>query len=277
VSVGDGFFDSLIGDWWLEGTYAGRPLEQTVWVEEVLGGRFLRISYHPSIVTPIGPEPYAAIAYIGWDGGAYVMSLFDIFTAGAGPIGRGVADGDSWTFAFDYADGPFSLRIRKTTNGWDMEQSHNDSVVGVKRLRRPRMRKVWAFVTRGERGVMMLAHQNKSIGLQVPSGTLHEGESPSEGVLREAAEETGRDDFTLVGSLGVIRHGWGWSDSDIEGFHLRAPRDSPMSWSHGEFTNTEVELFSFFWVDIDDAERLLFPPQRDFIPELRRSLGLQVE
>ena len=72
-------------------------------------------------------------------------------------------------------------------------------------------RKVFAYITKGDR-LLVFAHPNHpNAGIQVPGGTLEEGETPEEGALREAQEETGLNDLSVVSFLG--EHG-----VDIAGF-----------------------------------------------------------
>jgi 8-oxo-dGTP pyrophosphatase MutT (NUDIX family) len=66
--------------------------------------------------------------------------------------------------------------------------------------------KVTAFVTReweGERQLLLFEHPNA--GVQIPAGTVEEGESPEQAVLREAAEETGLEGFSVLRYLGCAR------------------------------------------------------------------------
>lgn len=279
----EGFFDGLLGHWYLTGEVLGRPIEQEVFVDETLDRRFLRIHYLPSTVTPIGDEPYEALAIVGRDGDGYVMSLFDRFTPGAGPTGRGIVAGDAVTFTFDYAEGPFLTAVRRIPDGWDIEQTRivdgEPIPFGIKRIRRPRMHKVWAYITDGPR-LLLLRHADQPLtlsGLQVPSGTLDEGEDPAAGVLREAAEETGRTDLEIIRALGESRLRWGYSDSDVSAFHLRFTGEVPDRLEHGEFMNPDTFRFTFFWLDVRDAQTLLWEQQQTFIPELMRALGLEVQ
>jgi 8-oxo-dGTP pyrophosphatase MutT (NUDIX family) len=65
--------------------------------------------------------------------------------------------------------------------------------------------KVTAFITRereGERQLLLFEHPNA--GVQIPAGTVEEGESPEQAVLREAAEETGLTGFSTLRYLGCV-------------------------------------------------------------------------
>jgi len=63
--------------------------------------------------------------------------------------------------------------------------------------------KVTAFIIReraGERQLLLFEHPNA--GVQIPAGTVEEGESPEQAVLREAGEETGLAGFSILRYLG---------------------------------------------------------------------------
>ncbi|MEJ2732658.1 MAG: NUDIX domain-containing protein [Anaerolineae bacterium] len=63
--------------------------------------------------------------------------------------------------------------------------------------------KVTAFVTRSsEDGQDLLLFQHPNAGVQVPAGTVEEGETPEAAVLREAVEETGLAPLTIRRALG---------------------------------------------------------------------------
>jgi 8-oxo-dGTP pyrophosphatase MutT (NUDIX family) len=65
--------------------------------------------------------------------------------------------------------------------------------------------KVTAFVIRwweGEHHLLLFEHPNA--GVQIPAGTVEEGESPEQAVLREAAEETGLAGFSTLRYLGCV-------------------------------------------------------------------------
>lgn len=67
------------------------------------------------------------------------------------------------------------------------------------------IRKVTAFITRetpDSRQLLVFQHPNA--GVQLPAGTVDEGESSDVAVIREACEETGLCDLTLIGLLGEL-------------------------------------------------------------------------
>jgi 8-oxo-dGTP pyrophosphatase MutT (NUDIX family) len=63
--------------------------------------------------------------------------------------------------------------------------------------------KVTAFITRpGPAGTEILLFRHPSAGIQIPAGTVEEGETLEQAVLREAAEETGLKNVRLVSRMG---------------------------------------------------------------------------
>lgn len=64
--------------------------------------------------------------------------------------------------------------------------------------------KVTAFVTRtGPGGVELLFFQHPNAGVQLPAGTVEEGETVEQAVLREVFEETGLTQVRLVQQIGL--------------------------------------------------------------------------
>lgn len=64
------------------------------------------------------------------------------------------------------------------------------------------VRKVLAYITRGDELLVFTHPASPEAGIQVPGGTIEDGESPEAAVLREAFEETGLPGLRLVRFLG---------------------------------------------------------------------------
>jgi len=107
-------------------------------------------------------------------------------------------------------------------------------------------RKAFAYITSGTTrltasGMRLLVFSHPSspdAGIQVPAGTMKDGESPEAAVLREAREETGIDRLTIVGLLGRQRFDVRPFDRDeIHDrwfFHLTCDEETPGQWRHDE-------------------------------------------
>ena len=68
-------------------------------------------------------------------------------------------------------------------------------------------RKVTALITRpGVDGPELLVFEHPLTGLQLPAGTVEEGESFAAAALREGWEETGALGLELVRELAVVEH-----------------------------------------------------------------------
>lgn len=70
---------------------------------------------------------------------------------------------------------------------------------------RSTVEKVTAFVTRSvppHRELLLFEHS--SAGIQLPAGTVEDGESPAEGAVRDAREETGLVDLSTGRFLGPV-------------------------------------------------------------------------
>lgn len=67
--------------------------------------------------------------------------------------------------------------------------------------------KVTAFVTRERNGVKeLLLFKHPTAGIQIPAGTVEEGETPETAVMREVYEETGLRAVKIEKSLGGIEN-----------------------------------------------------------------------
>ncbi|CAG0926375.1 hypothetical protein TFLX_00039 [Thermoflexales bacterium] len=62
--------------------------------------------------------------------------------------------------------------------------------------------KVIAFITRpSQNSLELLLFEHPQAGIQIPTGTVEDGETPEAAAVREAAEETGLTSLTLRRAL----------------------------------------------------------------------------
>jgi 8-oxo-dGTP pyrophosphatase MutT (NUDIX family) len=131
-----------------------------------------------------------------------------------------------------------------------------------------RRNKVYAYITRGDHLLVFRQVDFPEAGIQIPGGTIEDGEEPDEAVLREAFEETGLVELRLVSHLASDE----WvisSKTDEEVCHLRhfyhliCEPDVPDSWLHDELHPSEGPpgpiTFEFFWLPIAEAAASLRP------------------
>ncbi|MGH2347817.1 MAG: NUDIX hydrolase [Chloroflexota bacterium] len=93
-------------------------------------------------------------------------------------------------------------------------------------------------------------------GIQVPAGSLEVGEQPDQGVMREAAEETGLSGLLIEALLGEQERNMADCGRDEihhrHFYHLRCTDKAPETWLHAEQfpsddTNGNPIEFEFFW------------------------------
>jgi len=116
--------------------------------------------------------------------------------------------------------------------------------------------KVVAYITRGDKLLVFSHPLHPEAGIQVPAGTIEEGESPDEAALREAREETGLHELEICSFLGVREHDlspYGMAKVHRRYFfHLECRQETPTTWRHDENDpsdgSTEPIEFEFFWV-----------------------------
>ena len=139
--------------------------------------------------------------------------------------------------------------------------------------------KVVAYVTR-DKHLLVFRHVHSDAGIQVPAGTLEPGESPDDGVLREAREETGLDCLEVRRFLGTrdydMSH-YGLAELHRRYYyHLECTGDAPSVWRHFESDpsggNSEGIEFELSWVMLPDEVPELAVAQGDFLAELGESL-----
>ncbi len=158
----------------------------------------------------------------------------------------------------------------------------------------PTRRKAFAYITSLPTSLTPIATTTRSrllvfshplspeAGIQVPAGTMRDGESPEDAVLREAREETGLDRLTIVGLLGrqeFDARPLGRDEiHDRWFFHLTCDEETPDQLRHGEHDPSdrsgEVIPFDFFWADLPDGVPPLIADHDRFLPALVHALGL---
>jgi 8-oxo-dGTP diphosphatase len=121
--------------------------------------------------------------------------------------------------------------------------------------------KVIAYITRGERFIVFEQPEVSSAGIQVPGGTVEEGESLEEAVLREANEETGLSRLRIVRALGVQLHRRPSGRIHRRHyFHLEDHSEAvPDVWEHYEefpHCGSAPILYRLGWADLHDPPPL---------------------
>jgi len=134
-------------------------------------------------------------------------------------------------------------------------------------------RKVFAYVTRGDRLLVFEERGFEEGGIQVPAGSPRTGETLEEAVLREVEEETGLKSLRIVRFLGDCRFdnaAWGLDSIHHRFFyHVECDEDASEAWSHEEKEPSIVKQ--------DTPERITFDLRwariPDGIPELQQGHG----
>ncbi len=152
----------------------------------------------------------------------------------------------------------------------------------------PIRRKAFAYITSratsgttsGHRLLVFSHPLSPEAGIQVPAGTMDDGETPEEAVLREAGEETGLPDLTIVRMLG--RHTFDarpFGRDELHDrwfFHLTCAAPTPDRWMHNEDDPFDAPgksiPFELFWVPLPDGVPALIADHARFLPELLDSL-----
>lgn len=144
----------------------------------------------------------------------------------------------------------------------------------------PVKHKVMAYITHGSRLLVFKQPDFPEAGIQVPGGSIDDGECPDDAVLREAFEETGLNGLILGSYLGDTEH-------DLSPFgrrefiqrhyyHLYADGDPPETWQHWENDPSEGDLesvlFEFFWVELPEGVPPLIAWMDEKLPELLQAM-----
>ena len=136
--------------------------------------------------------------------------------------------------------------------------------------------KVIAYITNQDRLLLFRHTAYPEAGIQVPAGTVEADEDLGAVVLREATEESGLHDFSLVSYLGQRDFEFSRNGDTIRQhrhfFHLILNGDAPETWLHWEEHPSEglddrIE-FAFFWVPLFGNLPALAGAQDAMLPEL---------
>lgn len=144
--------------------------------------------------------------------------------------------------------------------------------------------KVFAYITHADRLLVFSHPHHPEAGIQVPAGSIKDGERPEDAVLREAYEETGLARLELVRFLGECRRDM--SDFGLDEihhrrfYHLHCGGDPPDTWRHYENdpSNGDAEpiAFEFFWARLPRDVPELIADHGEMLPQLIDTLALEV-
>jgi len=142
------------------------------------------------------------------------------------------------------------------------------------------VQKAYVYVVRRDHLLVLRERVHKDSGVQVPGGTLDPGETPEQGARREVAEETGRTDLVIDGSLGS--HVWNFSWRHVSGRYRRYfyfghfETEAPDVWEHWEMTPSDGGApfkMRFYWAPLATSVPRLDHGYGFKLPQLRARLG----
>lgn len=119
--------------------------------------------------------------------------------------------------------------------------------------------KVFAYITKGKLLLLFTHPYHPEAGIQVPAGTVKNGESYQTAVMREAMEETGLTGLVLGEYLGKRQQYIPEKDEMHHRyfFHLLCTQATSETWRHGEMdpddtseNHKQVIDFDFFWAKL---------------------------
>ena len=136
-------------------------------------------------------------------------------------------------------------------------------------------RKALAYVTRGNELLVFRHRDFPEAGLQVPAGTIEDGEDSEQAVLRELWEESGLTEVRLVGLVGRYQYKPTPDAGEVHDryvFHLELSGPAEESWLHYEMEPSDGGppiAFEFFWIELSDPGLQLAGGQGDMLHRLR--------
>lgn len=143
--------------------------------------------------------------------------------------------------------------------------------------------KAFAYITHDHRLLVFEHTDAPEAGIQVPAGTIEPGETPAEGALREAHEETGLTQLDLAHYLGYQT--WRMKDVGKAEIHMRyfyhvrcTQPDPPQRWQHADRLpsagSERAVPFTLYWVALPDGVPPLMAGHGAFIGMLLRKMGV---
>ncbi|EAZ83964.1 NUDIX domain-containing protein [Lysinibacillus fusiformis] len=132
--------------------------------------------------------------------------------------------------------------------------------------------KAFGYITRehGEQIQVLVFEQNTvGAGIQVPKGTIEEGETPLEAVKREMLEETGLTTLVVQGLIAqdYFNHPSGVLQKRYF-YHLTTSDETMETWQHYPTGLNEADLlFSFYWISAEQ-DTLLAKGHGDYLYRL---------
>lgn len=114
------------------------------------------------------------------------------------------------------------------------------------------LEKAYGYITREHEGhvqVLVFEQNREGAGIQIPKGTVEEGETPQEAIIREMFEETGLTDLVVQDLIAqdYFEHYSGALHKRYF-FHLTTTTQYN-SWQHSPTGENETSLlFNFYWI-----------------------------
>jgi 8-oxo-dGTP pyrophosphatase MutT (NUDIX family) len=142
-------------------------------------------------------------------------------------------------------------------------------------------RKVFAYITHANRLLVFRHVDFPEAGIQVPAGTVKEGEYPADAVMREAEEETGLAGLVMEAFLGEqVCDLADFGVDEIQQryfYHLRYADVPPERWRHAETDPSDGSpapiWFEFYWVEYLDQEPELSWDYGRMLPLIKGRIG----
>jgi 8-oxo-dGTP pyrophosphatase MutT (NUDIX family) len=132
--------------------------------------------------------------------------------------------------------------------------------------------KAFGYITREHKEqIQVLVFEQNTIGagIQVPKGTVEDGETPLEAVKREMLEETGLTSLVVQGLIAqdYFNHPSGVLQKRYF-YHLTTKEETSDSWQHYPTGGNEEDLlFSFYWIVVEQ-DALLAKGHGDYLYRL---------